>query len=49
MEEILNENSDQVKTSVDQVKEWAALVRSNVINWQESGDLPTIDNLEFDG
>ena len=27
MEEILNENSDQVRTSVDQVKEWASIVR----------------------
>ena len=52
MEEILNENTDQFKTSVNQVKEWAAIVRSNVINWQESGDLHTIDgldNLDFDG
>merc|ERR1712029_404007 len=48
MEEILNENSDQVKTSVDQVKEWASIVRTNVIQWQETGET-LIENLEFDG
>ena len=48
MEEILNENSDQVKTSADQVKEWASIVRTNVIQWQETGET-LIENLEFDG
>eukprot|EP00092_Neocalanus_flemingeri_P107396 GFUD01137841.1.p1 GENE.GFUD01137841.1~~GFUD01137841.1.p1 ORF type:complete len:763 (+),score=248.66 GFUD01137841.1:337-2625(+) len=45
VEEMLNENSDQVKTSLHQVKEWAGIVRSNVLKWEEQGDL----NLEFDG
>merc|ERR1740128_1592465 len=45
VEEMLNENSDQVKTSLNQVKEWAQIVRSNVLKWKEQGEL----NLEFDG
>jgi len=47
MEEILNENSDEVKSSVAQVKEWAGMVRNNVVSWREHGD-SDID-LEFDG
>ena len=50
MEEILNDNSDTVRTSMVQVKEWAGVVRSNVISWQESGSEDIeFENLEFDG
>ena len=50
MEEILNDNSDTVRTSMVQVKEWAGVVRSNVISWQESGaeDIEW-GNPDFDG
>ena len=46
MEEILNENS--FRASVQEVKEWAGVVRANVVQWQETGD-SNVDNLEFDG
>lgn len=46
MEEILNENS--FRDSVQEVKEWAGVVRTNVVQWQETGD-SNVDNLEFDG
>ena len=47
MEEILNENSEEVKSSVAQVKEWADMVRNNVVSWREHGDIDI--DLEFDG
>ena len=43
MEEILNENS--FKSTPAKVKEWAEMVRSNVVQWRENG----VENLEFDG
>jgi len=45
VEEMLNENSDQVKTSLDQVRDLARTVRTNVIRWREQGNL----DLEYDG
>lgn len=45
VEDMLNENSDQVKTSLNRVKELAKTVRSNVLRWEDQGEL----NLEFDG
>ena len=46
MEEILNENS--FKSTPSEVKEWAEMVRSNVVHWRENGE-SLVDNLEFDG
>ena len=46
MEEILNENS--FKSTPSEVKEWAEMVRSNVVHWRENGDT-LVDSLEFDG
>ena len=46
MEEILNENS--FKSTPSEVKEWAEMVRSNVVHWQENRDT-SVDSLEFDG
>ena len=46
MEEILNENS--FKSTPSEVKEWAEMVRSNVVHWRENGET-LVDNLEFDG
>ena len=46
MEEILNENS--FKSTPSEVKEWAEMVRANVVYWRENGD-SLADNLEFDG
>jgi len=46
MEEILNENS--FKSTPSEVKEWAEMVRSNVVHWRENGE-SVVDNLEFDG
>ena len=43
MEEMLNENCDRVKTSLNQVKEWAEIVRPNVLRWEDQGEL----NLQF--
>ena len=50
MEELLNDNSEQVRTSMAQVRQWAGVVRANVREWQESGaeDIE-LENLEFDG
>ena len=50
MEEILNQNSQQVRTSMLQVRLWAGLVRDNVRGWQETGaSHRELENLEFDG
>ena len=50
MEEILNQNSQQVRTSMVQVRLWAGVVRDNVLAWQESGAHEReLENLEFDG
>ena len=50
MEEILNQNSQQVRSSMVQVRLWAGLVRDNVRGWQESGhNHGELENLEFDG
>jgi len=45
VEEMLNENCDQVKTSMNQVKDWAQVVRFNVVKWRKQDEL----NIEFDG
>jgi len=48
VEEMLNENSEQVKTSLERVKELGRTVRSNVMRWKEVST-GSVDSLEYDG